>query len=255
MHKKFITLILSSLLSITLFRMPAMAASFSMSSSTQQVNPGSRFTVSVGGDCIGRVNISVSNGTASTSAVWVEENFQTVTITAGSSETVTVTATPEAGFSDSDANEYRPGSRSVSVKIIAPSNPGTTQPTTPPATNKPTTQTPANNTNTKRPQTNNQTPASNNSNNTDNHEPTNTEPEAPTKNQETADDEATTEPEVSEETPEATNEDICPECPSLWLPWSLASFFGVSFLVVTGVLIYILYRQSPKQKHTHEKTA
>lgn len=93
------------------------AASFNITASTRQVNPDGTFTVSVGGDCIGRVNLSVSNGTLSTNSVWVEQNYQTVKVKAGSSGSVTVTATPIKGFSDADANEYNPGARSVKVTI------------------------------------------------------------------------------------------------------------------------------------------
>ena len=95
------------------------AASFKMTASTSEVSPNGSFTVSVGGDCIGRVNLSVSNGTLSTSSVWVEQNYQTVTVKAGGSGAVTVTATPTKGFSDPDANEYNPGARSVKVNIAS----------------------------------------------------------------------------------------------------------------------------------------
>ncbi|MCI8331083.1 MAG: cadherin-like beta sandwich domain-containing protein [Bacilli bacterium] len=115
------------------------AATFSMSSSTKQISPNGTFSVSVGGDCIGRVNLSVTNGTLSTSSVWVEQGYTTVTVTAGSSGQVTITATPETGFSDSDANIYNPGSRSVTVNIGTSSNTNTNNPSRP-STNTPTVQ-------------------------------------------------------------------------------------------------------------------
>ncbi|MCI8655009.1 MAG: cadherin-like beta sandwich domain-containing protein [Clostridia bacterium] len=114
--KKYITLTIISLI-LMLWTLPVKAASFSMTTSTNTVKPNGTFTISVGGDCIGRVDISVSNGTVSKNSVWVEENYQTVTVTAGGSGNITVTATPVTGFSDSDANEYNPGSRSVTVQI------------------------------------------------------------------------------------------------------------------------------------------
>lgn len=98
------------------------AASFKMTASTSEVSPNGSFTVSVGGDCIGRVNLSVSNGTLSTSSVWVEQGYQTVSVKAGGSGTVTVTATPTVGFSDPDANEYKPGARTVKVTIVNKNN-------------------------------------------------------------------------------------------------------------------------------------
>jgi len=109
---------------------PVSAASFGMSASTKTVSPKKTFTVRVGGNCIGRVNLSVTNGTLSTSSVWVEEGYVTVKVTAGTSGKVTVTAKPAAGFSDADANLYNPGSRTVSVTISSNSSTPTT-PSTP----------------------------------------------------------------------------------------------------------------------------
>ena len=111
------------------------AASFSMTASTSQVSPGSQFTIRVGGDCFGKVNFSVSNGTLSTSSVWIEQDYITLTVTAGSSGLVSVTATPEIGFSDADANEYYPGPRTVTVNIS--SNAGSTNTPNKPTNNKP----------------------------------------------------------------------------------------------------------------------
>ncbi len=95
------------------------AATFKMTASKTQISPNETFSISVGGDCIGRVNISVTNGTASANSVWVEQNYQTVNIKAGGSGSVTVTATPTVGFSDADANEYKPGARSVKATIVS----------------------------------------------------------------------------------------------------------------------------------------
>ena len=101
------------ILMYAMFVLNVNAASFGMTSSTKTVAPNSTFTIKVGGDCIGRVNLSVSNGTLSSTSVWVEQGYQSVAVTAGSSGTVTVTASPVTGFSDSDANIYNPGSRSA----------------------------------------------------------------------------------------------------------------------------------------------
>lgn len=95
------------------------AASFQMTSSVGRVSARGSFTVRVGGDCIGRVNLTISNGTLANSSVWVEQGYVTVRVTAGTSGSVTVTATPVTGFSDADANLYNPGSRSVTVAISA----------------------------------------------------------------------------------------------------------------------------------------
>lgn len=98
------------------------AASFKMTASTSEVSPNGSFTVSVGGDCFGKVNLSVSNGTLSTSSIWVDQDYQTISVKAGGSGTVTVTATPTVGFSDPDANEYKPGARTVKVTIVNKNN-------------------------------------------------------------------------------------------------------------------------------------
>lgn len=117
------------------------AASFNATASARTVKPNATFTVSVGGNATGRVDLRVSNGTLlSDSSIWVENGFQTVTVKAGTSGTVTVTATPAKGFSDADGNIYNPGSRSVNVTITTESNQNTTSPpTNKPATNRPAT--------------------------------------------------------------------------------------------------------------------
>lgn len=125
--KKWLVIILFSII-FTVWGGQVEAASFRMTASTTKVKPNGTFTISVGGDCIGRVNLKVTNGTLSTSSVWVEQNYQRVTVKAGSSGSVVVTATPVTGFSDADANEYRPGSRSVKVTINAASNTTPTKP-------------------------------------------------------------------------------------------------------------------------------
>ena len=150
--RKWFTIIIFGLMLI-LWNKNVEAASFKISASSTKVNPNGSFTVSVGGDCIGRVNLSVTNGTLSTSSVWVEQNYQTVSVKAGNSGTVTVTATPAVGFSDADANEYKPGARSAKVSIIAPS---TSTPSDKPTTQPPSTQNP----NTK-PNNSNQKPQNN----------------------------------------------------------------------------------------------
>lgn len=104
------------------FILPVHAASFKITSSTSKVAPNKTFTIKVGGDCIGKVNLKVTNGTLSKSSVWVEEGYESISVKAGSSGVVTVTATPEEGFSDSDANIYNPGSKSVKVNISTPSS-------------------------------------------------------------------------------------------------------------------------------------
>lgn len=118
MKKRYVIILFAFIL--ILFGGNVKAATFKMTASKTQVSPNETFSISLGGDCIGRVNVNVTNGTASTNSVWVEQNYQTVSIKAGGSGSVTVTAIPTVGFSDADANEYKPGSRSVKVTIASP---------------------------------------------------------------------------------------------------------------------------------------
>ena len=123
--KKVLMIVSSFILVMGLFILPGslMAASFGMSASTSTVVPGGSFTISVGGNCYGKVDLSVSGGFISTNSIWVDNDYQTVTVTAGSSGNVTVVATPVKGFSDPNENEYYPGKRTVSVTIVQPQKP------------------------------------------------------------------------------------------------------------------------------------
>lgn len=242
MKTKFLRkLFLFSSLILSLFcsGLSAEAASFSMSASVQQVAPGGSFTVSVGGDCIGRVNLSVSGGTIASSAVWTEENYQTVSVTAGNSGTVTITATPEAGFSDSNGDEYKPGSRSVSVKIVAPSQPAPAQPSNPTPSGNTTTQTPT------KPQTN-PTPSTPTSANTE--KPTGSEEPEESETSEPEDEESTEEPQPEDDSEEGTDENAEDEpnpCQTLEdnnkLAWTLAGIFALLFCGVTITLLCVVF--------------
>lgn len=130
----FVCSILCATTVITVF-----AASISIGASTGSVSPGGTFTVSIGGNVTGRVNVSVSNGTANASSVWVENSTASVTITAGSSGSVTVTASPIAGLSDENGDLADASPRSVSVSIIQPAAPSTPNTPTPPSNNQPVT--------------------------------------------------------------------------------------------------------------------
>ena len=123
--KKVLMIVSSFILVMGLFILPGslMAASFGMSASTSTVVPGGSFTISVGGNCYGKVDLSVSGGFISTNSIWDDNDYQTVTVTAGSSGNVTVVATPVKGFSDPNENEYYPGKRTVSVTIVQPQKP------------------------------------------------------------------------------------------------------------------------------------
>lgn len=112
-------MIVTALLSIRVF-----AASIGMSASAGTVAPGQQFTVYVGGNVTGRINLSVSNGTLSQNTIWVEGNTVGVTVTAGQSGSVTVTAVPLEGLSNLDGTDADASSRSVTVSIQKPNNGG-----------------------------------------------------------------------------------------------------------------------------------
>lgn len=119
LSKKVLCLLMAALLVMPV-SVYAAGGTFGISASSSTVDPGETFTVYVGGACCGRVDLSVSNGTLSETKIWVEDGNTSVSVTAGQSGSVTVTATPYEGFSDLDAELYEPGSRSVTVKIKTP---------------------------------------------------------------------------------------------------------------------------------------
>lgn len=94
------------------------AGSFSVTSSSKTIAPGGKFTITVKSSGIGRVNISVSNGSSNEKSFWIEENSKKITIVAGKSGTVNVTITTEEGFSDSSGNIYNPGTKRINVPIV-----------------------------------------------------------------------------------------------------------------------------------------
>lgn len=256
--KSSLLIIFSLFYGICHFSEPTFAVSFSLTTSSKQVSPGATFTVSVGGDCIGRVNIKVSGGTIpkDKTAVWVEENYQTITVTAGSSGTVTVTATPEVGFSDPNGDDYNPGSRSISVAIVAPTPPAT-KPTTP------TTPTPPTSINQSKPST----PSSPNNNSND-QSPGNT-PDTSEKPDNSAENQENKADEVDDKTPPSSEasanqtentggSDVCSQSRTTAIvAWIIASIFGLLFLGTLTTLIYILRKNHPtttSEKPTHPST-
>ena len=122
--KKTFQLFISNLVFVmllSLFQMPVFAASFSVSKSASSVSPGGQFTVSV--NCpsgAGRFSVSASNGSVSSSSLWIDNGSSSVTVTAGRSGTTSVTVTAV----DVTGNDESPitGSRSVSVSISTPSS-------------------------------------------------------------------------------------------------------------------------------------
>ena len=116
---KIRVILLLGIIFTILFATRVFAVSISVTPSSTTVSPGKSFSVTIkGNDATGRVNISVSGGSASTSSVWIENNSQKITVTAGSSGTVKISATGELS---SSAGEDKNVSASASVKIVKPS--------------------------------------------------------------------------------------------------------------------------------------
>lgn len=97
------------------------AAYVSIKPSTDNANPGQSVSLTISSDCTGRVNLSASNGTLSTSSEWVE-NGGSATVTVGSSGTTTITATPTT-MADASGNDVQQiAASSTSIKINTATN-------------------------------------------------------------------------------------------------------------------------------------
>lgn len=150
---KILTMIVVFIGLLILMQCNVFASSLSISASKGSVAPGESFSVTVtvsGGS--GRVDLSASNGTLSSSRLeLLTKSSETVTCTAGNSGTITITATGDIAESDGSSEETK--SASTSVAIVVPekpeenpggntgnqggntSNPGTNNPEPPQASN------------------------------------------------------------------------------------------------------------------------
>lgn len=101
------------------FSLESYAASFSVSAPSS-VQPGQSFTITItGNSATGRIDVQVSNATLNSSYVWVENNSQSITATAGSEGSISITATATS-LADSDTGEDMTGTRSCSVSVQQP---------------------------------------------------------------------------------------------------------------------------------------
>lgn len=92
------------------------AAYVSVSPSTTSANPNQSVTLTISSDCIGKVNLSTSNGSLSANSVFIDGS-QTVNVVVGSSGTTIVTAIP-VDMSDSSGTtvSIKEASASISIK-------------------------------------------------------------------------------------------------------------------------------------------
>ncbi|MBR2704597.1 MAG: cadherin-like beta sandwich domain-containing protein [Clostridia bacterium] len=94
------------MLTISIMVNKSYAAELAVSANGNSVTISSQYT--------GKVNISVSGGTASQSSVWLENSSETVTISGVGASGATVTVTP-ATMSDSDGNAKTVSAKSVKI--------------------------------------------------------------------------------------------------------------------------------------------
>lgn len=106
------------------------AAFVSISASKTNANPGETISVTISSDSVGRVNLSVSNGTLSANRVWMEGASQTVNVTVGPQGTTTVTATPEGGQMSNNKSDVPVAASSVNISINSNNNSGNNSGTT-----------------------------------------------------------------------------------------------------------------------------
>ena len=107
------------------------AAYVSVSPSTTSANPKETVTLTISSDCIGRVNLSASNGSLSANSVFIDGS-QTVNVVVGNSGTTVVTAIP-VDMSDSNGTTVSVKESTTSISIKNASS-GTTNNDTNPST-------------------------------------------------------------------------------------------------------------------------
>lgn len=120
MNKKLIKIMLLMILfvSIVLILSTYSKADYvSANPSKTTGNPGEEITINISSDCVGRVNITVSNGTVSPNRVWIEGTAQPVTVKLGTSGTTTVTVTPENGKMSNNGVDVDVSPVSTSISI------------------------------------------------------------------------------------------------------------------------------------------
>ncbi len=130
---KNLLLTIGFIFAIFLFSNSVQAAYINISLSSTSANPGEQITGTVTSDCVGRVNLSVSNGSISTDRVWIEGGAQSFTVTVGTAGTTSISATAEGGKMSSGGVDVDVPGASATVSVSAPSSGGNEQ--TPPADN------------------------------------------------------------------------------------------------------------------------
>lgn len=111
-----IIIFISIFLGIVVLQNTVKAESISISASSSSVQEDGSVTITISGDCTGRINLSTTNGSLSESSVWIENNSQSVTLSGLNSGDAVITATP-ATVSDANGNDIRVSAKSCTVKV------------------------------------------------------------------------------------------------------------------------------------------
>lgn len=104
---------------LLIMQVKSYAGSFSISCSPSgTVEPGSQVTISItGNNATGKVSITATNITLSSSTVWIEDNTKTVTGIAGADGTTAKITATATDVSDSTTGDAITGSKSTSITI------------------------------------------------------------------------------------------------------------------------------------------
>lgn len=116
--KKVIIAMIVLLIAITV---KSMAADINVSSSKKNISNGESANITISSSYTGKVSISVSGGTSSSSSEWLEGSFP-ITVKANSDNGVKVTVTPAGKMSDSSGNLKNVSGGSISIAGKSTSN-------------------------------------------------------------------------------------------------------------------------------------
>lgn len=116
--KKIIISMIVLLIAITA---KSMAADINVSSSKKTISNGESASITISSSYTGKVSISVSGGTSSSSSEWIEGSTS-ITVKANSDNGVKVTVTPAGKMSDSSGNLKNISGNSISISGKSTSN-------------------------------------------------------------------------------------------------------------------------------------
>lgn len=114
---KIIIISMFFLIAICLLTKTTNAAYISVKPNKSSVQPGETVTLNISSDCVGRVNLTVNNGTVSNSRVWIEGGTQQVNVVVGKSGKTTITASAENGMLSNNGVDVSISNATASITI------------------------------------------------------------------------------------------------------------------------------------------